>query len=58
MKTAASALDLRDPRTLDEALAILAEDGPRTPIAGCTDVFVNLNFGITPARRFLNLCAL
>ncbi len=58
MKTATTPLDLRDPRTLDEALAILAEDGPRTPIAGCTDVFVNLHFGTTPARRFLNLWAL
>jgi len=58
MKTATTPLDLRDPRTLDEALAILAEDGPRTPIAGCTDIFVNLHFGTTPARRFLNLWAL
>lgn len=58
MKTATTPLDLRDPRTLDEALAILAGDGPRTPIAGCTDVFVNLHFGTTPARRFLNLWGL
>jgi xanthine dehydrogenase small subunit len=55
MKTAATALELRDPRTLDEALALLRDDGPLTPIAGCTDVFVNLNFGTTPARRFINL---
>jgi CO/xanthine dehydrogenase FAD-binding subunit len=55
MKTAATALELRDPRTLDEALALLREDGPLVPIAGCTDVYVNLNFGTTPARRFLNL---
>ena len=58
MKTATTPLDLRDPRTLDEALTILAEDGPRTPLAGCTDVFVNLHFGTMPARRFLNLWAL
>jgi CO/xanthine dehydrogenase FAD-binding subunit len=55
MKTAATALELRDPRTLDEALALLRDDGPLVPIAGCTDVFVNLNFGTTAARRFINL---
>jgi xanthine dehydrogenase small subunit len=58
MRTATSALELRDPRTLDDALSILAENGggpPVVPIAGCTDVFVALNFGTTPARRFLNL---
>jgi xanthine dehydrogenase small subunit len=55
MKTAATALELRDPRTLDQALALLRDDGPLTPIAGCTDVFVNLNFGTTPDRRFINL---
>lgn len=58
MKTAATALELRDPRTLDEALALLRDDGPLVPLAGCTDVFVNLNFGTTPARRFVNLWAL
>jgi len=55
MKTAVSPLELRDPRTLDEALALLRDDAPLTPIAGCTDVFVNLHFGTTPARRFVNL---
>ena len=55
MRTATTTLDLREARTLDEALGILRDDGPRTPIAGCTDVFVNLHFGTTPARRFLNL---
>ena len=55
MKTATTALELRDPRTLDEALGMMRDEGPLTPIAGCTDVFVNLNFGTTPARRFVNL---
>lgn len=55
MKTATTALELRDPRTLDEALGMMRDDGPLTPLAGCTDVFVNLNFGTTPARRFVNL---
>jgi CO/xanthine dehydrogenase FAD-binding subunit len=55
MKTATTPLELRDPRTLDEALALLRDEGPLVPLAGCTDVFVNLNFGTTPARRFINL---
>jgi xanthine dehydrogenase small subunit len=57
MKTATSALELRQPRTLDDALAMLAENGgaPIVPIAGCTDVFVALHFGTTPARRFVDL---
>ena len=55
MRTATSTLDLREPRTLDEALRVLRDDGPRVPLAGCTDVFVTLHFGTQPARRFLNL---
>jgi xanthine dehydrogenase small subunit len=58
MKTALNPLDLRDPRTLDEALGMMREHAPLTPLAGCTDVFVNLHFGTTPARRFVNLWAL
>lgn len=55
MKTPTSTLDLREPATLDEALRMLRDDGPRLPIAGCTDVFVTLHFAQQPARRFLNL---
>ncbi|HEY7770063.1 FAD binding domain-containing protein, partial [Longimicrobium sp.] len=55
MKTATTTLDLRPARTLDEALRILADDGPRVPLAGCTDVLVNLHFGTTSDRRFINI---
>ena len=55
MTTAAAGLELFEPRSLDEALRMIRSDGPLVPIAGCTDVFVNLHFGTTPARRFLNL---
>lgn len=55
MRTPTSTLDLREPASLDEALRMLRDDGPRLPIAGCTDVFVTLHFGQQPARRFLNL---
>lgn len=53
--TSASPLDLIRPRTLDEALRALHEDGPLRPIAGCTDVLVGMHFGTEPARRFLDL---
>lgn len=58
MTTATSTMELRDPRTLDEALALLRDEGPLVPLAGCTDVLVNLHFGTTPARRFINLWGL
>lgn len=46
------------PRSLREALRMLADQGPLTPLAGCTDVFVGLNFGTLEDRRFLNLWGL
>ena len=58
MKTATTALDLASPRSLDEALRMMRDEGPLRPIAGCTDVFVNLHFGTEPARRFLDLWGL
>jgi CO/xanthine dehydrogenase FAD-binding subunit len=54
MRTAISALDYRCPRSLDEALELLAHD-PRTPLAGATDLYVALNFGTLEPRRFLDL---
>ncbi|MBV9109512.1 MAG: FAD binding domain-containing protein [Gemmatimonadetes bacterium] len=58
MKTAVSPLALLEPKTLDDALAMLRDEGPLTPLAGCTDVYVTLNFGTQPATRFLNLWGL
>lgn len=58
MRAPLSALELREPRSLDEALRMLRDDGPLTPVAGCTDVFVGLHFGTQPARRFLDLWGL
>jgi CO/xanthine dehydrogenase FAD-binding subunit len=57
VKTALSTLELRRAGTLDDALAILREER-RVPIAGATDVYVSLNFGTHPARRFLDIWAL
>jgi xanthine dehydrogenase small subunit len=54
VRTAISALEVRRPASLDEALAILADE-QRMPIAGATDVYVALNFGTLAARRFLDI---
>jgi len=48
-------LELLEPRSLREALRMLP--GAR-PIAGCTDVFVEANFGTLKERRFINLWGL
>lgn len=56
MKTAVDALDLMRPQTLGQALKLMHAE-PLVPIAGCTDVFVALNFGTHPAARFLDLWA-
>ena len=58
MRTALSALDVLQPRSLRDALAMLRDEEPLVPIAGCTDVFVALNFGTERARRYLNLWSL
>ena len=34
---------------------MLRDEGPLVPLAGCTDVYVNLNFGTLKDTRFLNL---
>jgi CO/xanthine dehydrogenase FAD-binding subunit len=55
MRTALSTLSLLRPRTLRDALTMIREQGPLTPIAGCTDVYVGLQFGTLPDRRFIDL---
>jgi len=55
MRTALSPLVLRQPRSLAHALRLLRDEGPLTPLAGGTDVFVGLNFGTLGDQRFLNL---
>jgi xanthine dehydrogenase small subunit len=54
----AEALALERPRSLKAALAALAGDPSLTPIAGCTDVYVALHFGVMPQRRFIDLWGL
>jgi CO/xanthine dehydrogenase FAD-binding subunit len=55
VKTAVSTLSLLRPASVDEALRMLRDEGPLCPIAGCTDVLVDANFGKLKARRFLDL---
>ena len=50
-----SSCTLRRPSSLRDALHMLRDDGPLTPIAGCTDVYVNLHFGTASERRFIDL---
>jgi xanthine dehydrogenase small subunit len=55
MRSAVSALQLAEPRSLDEALRMLRDDGPLIPLAGATDLYVALNFGTLPGTRFVDL---
>lgn len=58
MKAAVSGMDLLEPRSLDDALGMLQQHAPLLPLAGCTDIFVQLQFGTQSARRYLNLWGL
>jgi xanthine dehydrogenase small subunit len=55
MKTAISSLTLLRPRTLTEALVMMRDEGPLAPLAGCTDVYVNLQFGTARETRYIDL---
>ena len=46
---------LLNPKSLSDALKMLRDEGPLTPMAGCTDLYVALNFGALKELRFLNL---
>ena len=48
-------LTLERPRSLKAALLLLARDPALTPIAGCTDVYVSMQFGTTQQQRFIDL---
>ena len=46
---------LFEPRSLRDALRMLDAEGPLVPMAGCTDLYVALNFGTLDGTKFLNL---
>ena len=48
-------LTLDRPSSLQAALSMLAADARLTPIAGCTDVYVGLQFGTLKDRRFIDI---
>ncbi len=58
MRTAVSTLELLEPKTLATALRMMRDDGPLTPLAGCTDLYVAMNFGTMPSRRYIDLSRL
>ena len=55
MRTAAAALDLVRPRSVEETLRLLSDDPSLVPVAGCTDLFVGMNAGTLSALRFVDL---
>lgn len=55
MIAALSSLSLLRPSALRDALHMLRDEGPLVPIAGCTDVYVNLHFGTAKERRYVDL---
>jgi CO/xanthine dehydrogenase FAD-binding subunit len=58
MSVSISHRTLLEPRSLTDALKMLRDEGPLVPMAGCTDLFVSLNFGTLKDTRFLNLWTL
>lgn len=54
MRAATSGLQVVRPASLVQALELMREDR-LMPIAGCTDIFVQLEFGQTPAQRYIDV---
>src|SRR5262245_49684976 len=55
MRAAISDRTLLRPKSVGQALRLLRDEGPLVPLAGCTDLYVGLNFGTVTERRFLDL---
>jgi CO/xanthine dehydrogenase FAD-binding subunit len=55
VRSSISDRQLLEPKSLADALKMLRAEGPLTPMAGCTDLYVSLNFGTLKEMRFLNL---
>jgi CO/xanthine dehydrogenase FAD-binding subunit len=55
MQSSVSSRSLLQPTSLADALRMLHDEGPLTPLAGCTDLYVALNFGTLADQRFLDL---
>jgi xanthine dehydrogenase small subunit len=57
MTTLVSSSKLLRPRKLTDALRLMQEE-ELVPIAGCTDVFVELHFGLRKTTKYIDLSAL
>jgi xanthine dehydrogenase small subunit len=55
MRGAVSPLTLVRPDTIHGALKMLRDDPSLVPLAGCTDLYVALNFGTLTGAKFLDL---
>jgi CO/xanthine dehydrogenase FAD-binding subunit len=55
MRGVVAGRELLEPRSLADAVKMLRDEGPLVPMAGCTDLYVSLNFGTLRSARFLNL---
>ncbi len=55
MLSTVSTRTLLQPTSLSDALKMLRDEGPLVPMAGCTDLYVALNFGTLTDTRFVNL---
>src|SRR2546426_4318071 len=55
MQSVISTRTLLRPQSLRDALAMLRDEPTLTPLAGCTDLYVALNFGTLKDTRFLDL---
>jgi len=55
MQATVSGRSLLEPKSLNDALRMLRDEGPLMPMAGCTDLYVSLNFGTLKETRFVNL---
>ncbi len=58
MRTATRDFTLRRARTLAGAVSVLRDEPGTVPLAGCTDVYVALQFGQRPGKRYLDLTPL
>ena len=58
MRTAFGSLELVEPRSVEHAVQMLRDARPKgglVPLAGCTDLYVSLNFGTLEGQHFLDL---
>jgi xanthine dehydrogenase small subunit len=58
VRTAISGFSLHRARSLTDALRVMRSDSDTVPIAGCTDVYVALEFGNPPGTAYLDLSPL